>query len=226
MAIREASLENNRHQIIANNDRNSSSHYWSDYRGDDGSKHHREHHPRDFVVHPSSAYFRPRDETTERFPPIFRNDGSSSMTNKFWFEKANGEVISGDPLQGPSSSGKRVCQPSDDDAGPSGVDKIAHKTLNGDDIKKEDPPSDGNNVMEVGGIDRHHLQARIVSSVGTAVVSIDNVDQVYESINQIRKEEKDRRAKMLADLQKLCEAIPLTIKMANPLINFNGLPNN
>ncbi len=112
--------------------------------------------------------------------------------------------------QSSSSSSKRVRQPSDDDAGPSRV-KLARRS------------DDGNKAMEVGGMNRH-LQARIASSVGSAVVSINNADQVRETIKQMEREEHHRRVQMVADLQKLCKAIPLTVKMVIPLINFNGLP--
>jgi len=231
IAIHREALKNNRHQ--ANTNQNSSSNYWSHQRDDssDGSKHHREHHPREFDAHPSLGS-RPDDEASQRFPPIFRDNGpaSSSIPNKFWFEKVDGTLIGGvnggDHLPGPSFSGKRVRQSSDDDSGPSEV-KLARSSLNGNGIKQEDQSaSDGNNVMEVDGINPRHLQARIVSSVGTAVVSIDNADQVKETIKKMKKEEFHRRVKMMADLEKLCKAIPLTVKMVNPLINFNGLPNN
>jgi len=218
IAIREA-IKNHRHQpvIIDNNDRNNS--YSTSFHRGDGSNHQQEHHPRDYVVHPSSGS-RPDDVTTLRFPPIFRDDGPSSTSNKFWFEKANGALI-GDGSNGPttkveesssSSSSKRVCQSSGDGAGPSGV-QLSRRSSN----------DDGNKAMEVGGMNRH-LQARIASSVGSAVVSINNADQVRETIKQMEREEHHRRVQMVADLQKLCKAIPLTVKMVIPLINFNGLP--
>jgi len=84
IAIRE-SLKNHRHhhQVIDNNDRNHS--YSVPHHRGDGSNQQKEHHPRDYVVHPSSGP-RKDDVKTLRFPPIFRDDGPSSVSKKFWFE--------------------------------------------------------------------------------------------------------------------------------------------
>jgi len=131
---------------------------------EDSYNRHQEHHPRDHIVYPSSGH-RTDDVTTQWFPPIFRDDGPSSTSKKFWFEIANGAALIGDngnkstiKVENQSSTlRKRVRQPSDDDAEPSGV-KLSRRSSN----------NDGNKVMEVGGMNRH-LQARIVSSVGSAV---------------------------------------------------------
>jgi len=47
-----------------------------------------------------------------------------------------------------------------------------------------------------------------------------------KSIKEIELNEYHRRRQMVNDLVKICKAIPLTVEMANPLINFNGWPNN
>ena len=52
------------------------------------------------------------------------------------------------------------------------------------------------------------------------------VEDVYKSIKEIELNEYRRRKQMVNDLVKICKAIPLTVEMVNPLINFNGWPNN
>jgi len=53
-----------------------------------------------------------------------------------------------------------------------------------------------------------------------------SIDDVYKSIKEIELNEYRRRKQMVNDLVKICKAIPLTVEMVNPLINFNGWPNN
>jgi len=48
---------------------------------------------------------------------------------------------------------------------------------------------------------------------------------VYKWIKDVEQEEYRRRKQMVEDLVKLCKAIPLTVQMSNPLINFNALTN-
>jgi len=48
---------------------------------------------------------------------------------------------------------------------------------------------------------------------------------VYKWIKDVEQEEYRRRKRMVEDLVKLCKAIPLTVQMSNPLINFNALSN-
>lgn len=52
------------------------------------------------------------------------------------------------------------------------------------------------------------------------------VEDVYKSIREIELNEYRRRKQMVNDLVKICKAIPLTVEMVNPLINYNGWPNN
>ncbi len=88
--------------------------------------------------------------------------------------------------------------------------------------------------VEVGdGFSHYHhhiLQAQNASlmvNVHQRILSNTNsVDEVYKSIKEIELEEYRKRKQMVNDLAKLCKTIPLTVKMVNPLVNFNGWPNN
>ena len=86
--------------------------------------------------------------------------------------------------------------------------------------------------VEVGnGVSHHHhhLQAQNASLVNghqRVLSNTNSVDEVYKSIKEIELEEYRKRKQMANDLAKLCKTIPLTVKMVNPLVNFNGWPNN
>jgi len=107
-----------------------------------------------------------------------------------------------DRIQEPSATGvKRTFQPSDEDAGPSA--KRLHQSSGRDAagssslrVKKEPLPRNP-----------------------------DIFHDVYKWIKDVEQEEYQRRKQMVEDLVKHCKAIPLTVKMSNPLINVNALPN-
>lgn len=86
--------------------------------------------------------------------------------------------------------------------------------------------------VEIGdGFSRyhHHLQAQNASLVNVHQRVLSNttsVEEVYKSIQEIELEEYRKRKQMVNDFAKLCKTIPLTVKMVNPLVNFDGWPNN
>ena len=98
-------------------------------------------------------------------------------------------------------------------------------SLDNEDANAPGPSSSGINTqsMEVSSFGNN--SSRKQAQLPRTTPSDGNNQEVYRSIKQIEMIEYGRRRQMVKDLVRICKDIPLTVKMVNPLINFNGLPN-
>ena len=129
------------------------------------------------------------------------------IISRFWFEDANGKFVGG--------NNKRKIKP--DLKVPQ--TKRVRFSLDNNEVAAAPGSSSSSAGMEVS-IFGHN--SRKQAQLPRTWPSDRNNQEVYRSIKEIEMIEYRRRMWIVNHLTKICKAIPLTVKMVNPLKNFNG----
>ena len=136
-----------------------------------------------------------------------RAGGPPKIISRFWFEDANGKFVGGD---------KRKIKPDL---------KVPHAkrvrfSLNNNEVAAAPGPSSSSAGMEVSSFGNN--SSRKQAQLPRTTPSDRNNQEVYKSIKETEMIEYRRRMWIVNHLTKICKVIPLTVKMVNPLKNFNG----
>jgi len=143
-----------------------------------------------------------------------RAGGPPKIISRFWFEDANGKFV----------GGNKKCQIKPVELKAPQVKRVRF-SLDNEDANAPGPSTSSgiNSKVEVSSFGNNSSQKQ--AQLPTATPSDGNNQEVYRSIKQIEMIEYGRRRQMVKDLVRICKDIPLTVKMMNPLIHFNGWPN-
>jgi len=141
----------------------------------------------------------PKDHQIDHRGYVDRRAGGPPCGSQFWFEDTNGTLIGGK---------RKINHPSGDLGAPKQVKRVRF-SLDNDDDEDADAPGQSSS----GGNQAPLPRMAPASSDG------------HQEVSEFELKEYRRRKGIVNHLAKICKAVPLTVKMADPLIHFDGWPN-